>query len=164
MAEKPRVSPAGLARGLGRRAWAREVGRRLAPIDQRISRAGGRVSVVELTGLPLLRVRVPRRRGDDVEGVVVAARYGEQWLVAGGDDGRPLDHKPVFPAWVVALRATRHAVIVHKGVTRDVRVHRASAEERERWWPLLVRTWPAYEQADRDAAEQWDVWLLTPVS
>ena len=157
-----RLSPAGLARGLSARPWARGLGRRLAPLDRRISRVGGRVSVVELSGLPLLRLRVPRRRGSDVEGVVVAARYGEQWLVAGGDDGQPVDHRPVRPAWVTAMRATGRAYVTHRGVEVPVRVHRADADERERWWPVLVRTWPAYAAADRDAAEQWDVWLLTP--
>ena len=156
------LSRAEMARGLGQRAWVRGLSRRLAPLDRRLSRAGGRVSVVELSGLPLLCVRVPRRRGADVEGVVVGARYGEQWLVAGGDDGQPHDHKPVRPAWVTALRGARHAYVTHRGVETPVRVHRADPAERERWWPLLVRAWPAYAASDRDAAEQWDVWLLTP--
>ncbi|QWC86446.1 nitroreductase family deazaflavin-dependent oxidoreductase [Nocardioidaceae bacterium] len=151
-------------RRLARRSWARRLAVGLGPLDRRLVRASrGRVSVVELAGLPLLRLRVPRRRGGDVEAVVVGCRYGEQWLIAGGDDGRPVDHHPVRPAWTTALRSTDTACLVVRGREVPVRVQHADPEERERWWPLLVRAWPAYEDCDREAAEQWDVWLLTPL-
>ena len=59
-------------RRLARRSWARRLATGLGPLDRQVVRASrGRVSLVGLAGLPVLRLRVSRRRGGDVEAVVV---------------------------------------------------------------------------------------------
>ncbi len=160
----PRRTPwSAVTRRVGRAAWAPVAARRLAPLADTVAQVTrGRVCLLGLLGVPHLVLTVPRRRSAPVVVRLVHAPYGEEFLVAGGDDGTSVDHRPRPPAWLTALRATPTAEVTVRGRTVPVRVRVVQGADRARLWPLLVEVWPGYADCDARACEQWDVVLLTP--
>ena len=74
--------------------------------------------------MPLLYLR-------DGESLVVVASYG----------GRP-----VYPDWYLNLVARPEARIQINGRRQAVSARVATSEEREAWWPRIVKTYEGYAQ------------------
>ncbi|MCP2195169.1 nitroreductase family deazaflavin-dependent oxidoreductase [Williamsia deligens] len=114
--------------------------------DMRLQRAsGGRVSVLDIAGLPNLVLRVPGRKSGVVRStpLLCAPRDGD-FLIAGSYFGNPK-----MPAWVHNLRACETAEIVRDGSATRVRWRELDGDDRARAWQDLLDVWPnfrLYEQ------------------
>ncbi|HKY46404.1 MAG TPA: nitroreductase family deazaflavin-dependent oxidoreductase [Acidimicrobiia bacterium] len=99
------------------------IGRRLVDNDMLILTTTGRRSG-RPHEVPLLYLR-------DGESLVVVASYG----------GRP-----VYPDWYLNLVARPEARIQINGRRQAVSARVATSEEREAWWPRIVKTYEGYAQ------------------
>jgi deazaflavin-dependent oxidoreductase (nitroreductase family) len=90
------------------------------------------------------------------------AKTGQQrvWPVLGVPDG---DNLVVMasnwgqrhhPAWYYNLRAHPTATVTMGGVSRRVRAHEASGDERERLWQWGLEVYPGYAAYERRAANR----------
>ena len=114
---------------------------------QRLSR--GRVSVLDIAGLPNLALTVPgRKSGVPRTTPLLCVPHDGGWLVAGSYFG---DER--MPQWVANLRATDAAEIAWKGTPVPVTWREVAGDERARLWQVMLRTWPNFakyeERTDR---------------
>ncbi len=127
---------------------------------QRVSR--GRVTILDLAGLPNLMLTVTgRKSGVPRTTPLLCVPYESGNLVAGSNFGG--EKKPV---WVVNLRAAiekgeRVGVRVGR-VTQQVAVREVTGAERERLWEHMVRTWPNYAKYAERTDRTIPVFLLAP--
>jgi deazaflavin-dependent oxidoreductase (nitroreductase family) len=82
-------------------------------------------------------------------------RDGDAIVLAGSNWGQA--HAP---AWALNLDANPDAEVDLDGSTIPVRARRATAEERERLWPRLVRVWPGYASYARRAGREIPLFVL----
>jgi deazaflavin-dependent oxidoreductase (nitroreductase family) len=122
---------------------------------QQISR--GKVSVLDIAGLPNLILRVPGRKSGVVRStpLLCVPRDGD-WLIAGSYFGNPK-----MPAWVYNLRATDTAEIVRGGIPVRVRWRELSGEDRARAWQDLLDTWPNFRLYEQRTDRVIPVFSLT---
>ena len=122
---------------------------------QQISR--GRVSVLDVAGLPNLVLRVPGRKSGVVRSTpLLCVPRSEDWLIAGSYFGNPK-----MPAWVHNLRATETAEIVRDGTTVTVRWRELEGDERSRAWQALLETWPNFRLYEQRTDRLIPVFSLT---
>jgi deazaflavin-dependent oxidoreductase (nitroreductase family) len=123
---------------------------------QRVSR--GRVSILDVAGLPNLKLTVVgRKSGLPRETPLLAVPRGPHWLIAGSNFGGPKQ-----PVWVVNLEATPDAQITVKGRTYDVTARRLEGQERAEAWEHMVDTWPNYRLYEQKTDRQIKVFELSP--
>ncbi|MGZ8179592.1 nitroreductase family deazaflavin-dependent oxidoreductase [Williamsia sp. SKLECPSW1] len=122
---------------------------------QQISR--GRVSVLDVAGLPNLVLRVPGRKSGVVRSTpLLCVPRSDDWLIAGSYFGNPK-----MPAWVHNLRATETAEIVRDGTTVTVRWRELEGDERSRAWQALLETWPNFRLYEQRTDRLIPVFSLT---
>lgn len=114
---------------------------------QRITR--GRVSLLDVAGLPNLTLTVPgRKSGIPRSTPLLCVPHDGTWLIAGSYFGGPK-----MPLWALNLRACETAQIRQRGRTVTVRRRELEGVERDRMWQVMLRTWPNYatyeERTDR---------------
>ena len=129
---------------------------------QRLTR--GRVTILDLAGLPNLMLTVKgRKSGLPRTTPLLCVPHGGGNLIAGSNFGQL---KP--PVWVVNVRAA-----IEKGepvgVAQDGRTHEAWAREiagaeRDQLWAEMVRTWPNYAKYAERTDRTIPVFLLEPVT
>jgi deazaflavin-dependent oxidoreductase (nitroreductase family) len=66
------------------------------------------------------------------------------------------------PAWYLNLKANPETNAWWKGKRRAVRARDAAGEERERLWPMMVETYPSYEDYQRRTERQIPLVVLEP--
>lgn len=66
------------------------------------------------------------------------------------------------PAWYHNLRAHPDVTVQIGPERRPVRAREAEANERERLWPMAVRTWPGYSDYQRRTERQIPLMILEP--
>jgi deazaflavin-dependent oxidoreductase (nitroreductase family) len=120
-------------------------------VDKTLHRAsGGRVTVLDIAGLPNLNLTVTgKRSGIDRTTPLLCVPDGDTILVAGSYFGGPKT-----PLWVGNLRAAGGAATVERGRERfPVRATELTGAERAEAWRHMVATWPNYakyeERTDR---------------
>jgi deazaflavin-dependent oxidoreductase (nitroreductase family) len=118
----------------------------------------GRVTLLDVAGLPNLRLTV-RGRKTGIERTVplLAVPRGDDWLIAGSNWGAPKQ-----PVWVVNLEAHPDCRITVKGRPHEVIARRLEGHERQRAWEHMVRTWPNYDRYAEKTDRQIKVFELTP--
>ena len=119
--------------------WA--IGHVVSPLQRRLLLAsGGRLS---LTGkLPILLLTATGRRSGQPRTIpLIYVRDGDDLVVC---NVRPPAERP--NPWPLNVRANPHVSVRIKGSGQERVAREARADEIERYWPLLVRTWPAYER------------------
>jgi deazaflavin-dependent oxidoreductase (nitroreductase family) len=114
---------------------------------QRVSR--GRVSILDVAGLPNLALTVPgRKSGIPRTTPLLCVPHDGGWLIAGSYFGGP-----TMPLWVNNLRAVDAAEIAWKGERLTVGRREVEGDERARMWQVMLRTWPNFakyeERTDR---------------
>ena len=114
---------------------------------QRVSR--GRVSILDVAGLPNLSLTVAgRKSGIPRTTPLLCVPHDGGWLVAGSYFGGPK-----MPLWVNNLRAANGAEIAWKGAPVPVTAREVEGDERARMWQVMLRTWPNFakyeERTDR---------------
>jgi deazaflavin-dependent oxidoreductase (nitroreductase family) len=115
---------------------------------QRVSR--GRVTVLDLAGLPNLNLTVTgRRSGIERTTPLLCVPDGDTMLIAGSYFGGPRT-----PLWVGNLRAAHGDARVTSGRERfRVRATELTGDDRAAAWRAMLETWPNYakyeERTDR---------------
>jgi deazaflavin-dependent oxidoreductase (nitroreductase family) len=149
-----------LAVRIGGLSWMPRLLPQVVAVDktlQRVSR--GRVSVLDVAGLPNLSLTVPgRKSGTPRTTPLLAVPHGDEWLVAGSYFGGPR-----MPVWVHNLRAADRAEITVKGNTTTVTRREVEGEERDRLWQVMLATWPNYAKYEQRTDRRIPVFVLTPV-
>ena len=110
---------------------------------QRVSR--GRVSLLDVAGLPNLTLTVPgRRSGIPRSTPLLCVPHEGGWLVAGSNFGGA-----AMPVWVHNLRAAGGAEVRIRGARIPVTRRELEGEERSRAWQVMLRTWPNYAKYEQ---------------
>lgn len=123
---------------------------------QRLTR--GRLTLVDLAGLPnLMLTVVGRRSGIPRDTPLLCVPYGERYLVAGSNFGAP---KP--PLWVGNLEAAEECTIRVKGRTSPARARVLEGDERAAAWEHMLQVWPNYSKYQESTDRVIKVFLLTP--
>ena len=122
---------------------------------QRVSR--GRVSVLDIAGLPNLTLTVVgRRSGIPRSTPLLCVPYGERWLVAGSYFGGP-----DMPVWVHNLRAAGEATITWEREQVPVTARELEGDERAERWQVMLRTWPNFARYEQRTDRLIPVFELT---
>ena len=123
---------------------------------QRLSR--GRVTILDVAGLPNLTLTVPgRRSGVPRTTPLLCVPHDGGWLVAGSYFGGPKT-----PVWVHNLRATETAEIRAGGTACTVGWREVEGEERAAMWQVMLRTWPNFALYEERTDRTIPVFYLTP--
>lgn len=118
---------------------------RTAPLvlpAERLIRAlsGNRLGVLDLAGLPSLRLTVAgRRTGRPRETSLLCVPHGEGFLIIGSNWG-----STHHPAWSTNLRAAGTALVHLHGETFPVSATELEGLDRARAWERVVEYWPGY--------------------
>ncbi|WP_345520789.1 nitroreductase family deazaflavin-dependent oxidoreductase [Nocardioides conyzicola] len=118
--------------------------------DRKLQRVtGGRVSVLDIAGLPnLVLTVVGRKSGLPRSTPLLCVPDGDTWLIAGSYFGGP-----DMPVWVGNLRAAGEAEIAYDGQQLPVTATELADDDRAAAWLVMLRTWPNFaryeERTDR---------------
>ncbi len=153
-----------LAVRIGAISWMPRLLPQITATDKFVQRVSkGRVTILDLAGLPNLMLTVKgRKSGVPRTTPLLCVPYEDGNLIAGSNFGQL---KP--PVWVVNVRAA-----IEKGepvrVTQDGRQQQARAREvtgpeREQLWARMVETWPNYAKYAERTDRTIPVFHLDPV-
>ncbi len=140
-----------LAVRIGAISWMPKLLPQVVWVDKRLDRiSGGRLTVLDLAGLPNLYLTVKGRKSG-VERTTPLLCVPDQgtWLIAGSYFGGPKT-----PLWVGNLRAAGGEAVVKVGRERfPATVTELEAADRAVAWQTMLETWPNYakyeERTDR---------------
>jgi deazaflavin-dependent oxidoreductase (nitroreductase family) len=140
-----------LALRIGAIPWLPRLLPQIVWFDRTLHRAsGGRVTVLDLAGLPNLNLAVRgRKSGIERTTPLLCVPDGDTILIAGSYFGGPK-----MPLWVGNLRAAGgEATIEYGRKTFGVRATELTGEDRAAAWRTMLATWPNYakyeERTDR---------------
>ncbi|MEV7430115.1 nitroreductase family deazaflavin-dependent oxidoreductase [Nocardioides sp. NPDC092400] len=153
-----------LAVRIGAISWMPRLLPQVVWTDKRLQSATrGRVSILDVAGLPNLTLTVPgRKSGVPRSTPLLCVPHDGGWLVAGSYFG-----DPKMPMWVRNLRATDPAAgavtAALGGRTLPVAWRELEGEDRARAWAVMLRTWPNYATYEERTDRTIPVFLLTPL-
>ncbi len=139
-----------LAVRIGAIPWMPKLLPQIVWVDTNLQKATkGRVSVLDIAGLPSLALTVPgRKSGIPRTTPLLCVPYREGWLIAGSYFGGPKT-----PLWVGNLRATERARIRFAREDVDVSWTELEGSDRATAWQAMLEVWPNYakyeERTDR---------------
>ena len=155
----------GLFTPLAIRIGALEFMPRLLPqvvwVDTRLHKySGGRVTVLDIAGLPNLNLTVTgRKSGIERTTPLLCVPDGDTILIAGSYFGGPK-----MPLWVGNLRAANGEATVELGKRKFAVTARELADpERAEAWQHMLRTWPNYAKYEQRTDRLIPVFRLTRV-
>jgi deazaflavin-dependent oxidoreductase (nitroreductase family) len=121
----------------------------------------GRVTVLDLAGLPNLNLTVRgRKSGVERTTPLLCVPDGDTILIAGSYFGGP-----TMPLWVGNLRAADGAATIELGRRRfPVRATELSGEDRAAAWRTMLETWPNYATYEERTDRTIPVFRLTRTS
>lgn len=119
----------------------------------------GRIGVMDLVGLPSLRLTVPgRKTGIARTTTLTYIPDGERYLVVGSNWGRA-----AHPAWTANLLAIRHVTIACRRDQFTAAARVLLGAERDRAWHTIVAAWPNYRIAQEMAGgREFRIFELLP--
>ena len=139
-----------LAVRIGAISWMPKLLPQIVAVDTRLQKVSrGKVSVLDIAGLPNLMLTVPgRKSGIPRTTPLLCVPHQDGWLIAGSYFGGPK-----MPVWVFNLRAAETAHIRFGTVEADVTAEELSGPDRDAAWRTMLATWPNYakyeERTDR---------------
>ncbi|MGJ0121153.1 nitroreductase/quinone reductase family protein [Williamsia sp. MIQD14] len=147
-----------LAVRIGAIGWMPKALPLIEKTDSRLQRVThGRVSLLDIAGLPNLLLRVPGRKSGVLRStpLLCAPRSADEWLIAGSYFGNPKT-----PTWVYNLRATDSAEIVVDGTPIAVS-WREAGDDRPALWAELLDVWPNFRLYEQRTDRTIPVFVLT---
>jgi deazaflavin-dependent oxidoreductase (nitroreductase family) len=140
--------------------WALRSYRLVPPIEcllQAMTR--GRYGIMDLAGLPSLRLTVPGVRSNTLRTTrLLYYRWGDSYLVVGSNWGRA-----VHPAWTTNLRHAGHAILQLGQEVLPARARLLTGREHEQAWAALLQAWPNYAIAQHMAGSRtFRIFVLLP--
>lgn len=139
-----------LAIRIGAISWMPRLLPQIVWTDRRLQRlTGGRLTVLDIAGLPnLVLTVVGRRSGLPRSTPLLCVPEDGTWLIAGSYFGGP-----EMPLWVGNLRAAGMAEIQYDGRRLPVTATELADDDRTSAWQVMLRTWPNFaryeERTDR---------------
>jgi F420H(2)-dependent quinone reductase len=119
--------------------------------------SGGRIGG-SYSGAPIALVEsVGRKSGKHRTHPLICRDDGDNLVVVASKGGIER-----HPAWYLNLKANPETNAWWKGKKRHVRARDATDEERERLWPMMVETYPSYEDYQRRTERKIPVVVLEP--
>lgn len=144
---------------IGALPWLPRYSRPIIAVDNTIQRVTrGKFTLLKIAGLPSLALTVRgRKTGEPHTTPLLCVPHDGGWLVVGSNWGHP---RP--PVWALNLSEADEAVVLFEGHRIPVSVRVADGDERERLWPVLLKTWPNYDLYARRTDRTLPVFVLTP--
>ena len=130
-------------------------------VDTRLHKySGGRVTVLDIAGLPNLNLTVRgRKSGVERTTPLLCVPDGDTILIAGSYFGGPK-----MPLWVGNLRAANGEAKVELGKQKfGVTARELADPERAEAWQHMLRTWPNYAKYEQRTDRLIPVFRLTRV-
>ncbi len=149
-----------LAVKIGSLSWMPKLLPQVVWVDKNLQRVtGGRVTVLDLAGLPNLILTVTgRKSGLPRSTPLLCVPHEGGWLIAGSYFGAP-----TTPAWVANLRAAGKAEIRYDAETATVTAREIEGQERDRMWQVMLATWPNFAKYEERTDRVIPVFYLEPV-
>ncbi|MGZ4512137.1 MAG: nitroreductase family deazaflavin-dependent oxidoreductase [Mycobacterium sp.] len=136
-------------------------GRALAESIEALLRfaTNGRVGVLDLVGLPNVRITTSgRKTGLARTATVQYVPVESGLLLVGSNWGRDR-----HPSWSANLKATQRVTVRRRGQRFVATVRLLAGEERDEAWSTALAHWPNYQVAqDLAGGRQFRLFLLTP--
>lgn len=147
-----------LAVRIGAISWMPRLLPQIVWVDTRLQRISkGRVSVLDIAGLPNLALTVPgRKSGIPRTTPLLCVPYEGGWLIAGSYFGGPKT-----PLWVGNLRATDRARITFAREDVEVTWRELEGADRADAWQAMLRIWPNYAKYEERTSRVIPVFLLS---
>ncbi len=105
----------------------------------------------------LLLTTIGRKSGRERVTPVMFIRDGDNYVITASNNGAEEN-----PGWFANLQADPKVKIEVDGVSKNVIARKASAEERSRLWPQLVRQAHFFEDYQKKAKRDIPMVILTP--
>jgi deazaflavin-dependent oxidoreductase (nitroreductase family) len=120
---------------------------------------GGRLGVLDLAGLPNVRITTSgRKTGLARTATVQYVPVGNGLLLVGSNWGRDR-----HPSWSANLKATQRVTVRGRGERSVATVRLLTGAERDEAWSAVLAHWPNYQLAqERAGRRQFRLFLLTP--
>jgi deazaflavin-dependent oxidoreductase (nitroreductase family) len=121
----------------------------------------GRLGVLDLAGLPNVRITISgRKTGLARSATVQYVPDGPGLLLVGSNWGRER-----HPSWSANLKAAQRVTVRRRGHRFVATVQLLTGAERDEAWATVVAHWPNYLLAqDRAGRRQFRLFLLTPTT
>ena len=150
-----------LAVRVGAISWLPRYLPQITAVDKTLQRAsGGRITVLDIAGLPNLMLTVPgRRSGLPRSTPLLCVPRGGSYLVAGSYFGGPVE-----PVWVANLEAAGSGTLRFRGASTPFVARRLTDDEREIAWQAMVEVWPNFALYETRTDRLIKVFELTPTS
>ncbi len=131
-----------------------------SPLDRYLYRwTGGRgIALGQQLAPRLLLTTTGRRTGAEHTVAVFFLRDGDRFVICNVNPG----FERANP-WTLNLRAHPLARVRIGSISGSYRAREATDEEIERYWPQLIRIWPAY-QTQFDRSGRRSIFILEPVA
>jgi deazaflavin-dependent oxidoreductase (nitroreductase family) len=146
-----------LAIRIGAIPWMPRLLPQIVWTDRRLQRlTGGRVTLLDLAGLPNLTLTVVgRKSGLPRSTPLLCVPDDGTWLIAGSYFGGP-----EMPLWVGNLRAAGEAEIEYGGRRLPVTADELTADDRAAAWQVMLRTWPNFAKYEERTTRVIPVFFL----
>jgi deazaflavin-dependent oxidoreductase (nitroreductase family) len=150
-----------LAVRIGAISWMPRLLPQITAIDKMLhDTTGGRVTLLNIAGLPNLLMTVPgRKTGVPRTTPLLCVPRGGSYLVAGSYFGGPNE-----PAWVANLKAAGAGELRFRGVDKPFTARQLTGPERDVAWAEMIRTWPNFALYEQRTSRTIKVFELTPNS
>ena len=144
---------------LGSQPWMPKLLPQITWSDTKLQKvSGGRVSILDVAGLPnLMLTVVGRKSGIPRTTPLLCVPHQGGWLIAGSNFGGA---KP--PVWTVNLRAAATAEVRYNHRTHTCGWQELTGAEKEKAWAHMATVWPNYDKYVDWTDREIPVFHLTP--
>ncbi|MEV0248518.1 nitroreductase family deazaflavin-dependent oxidoreductase [Nocardia sp. NPDC050712] len=134
-----------VARRVAQRPWVMRAKPAILRMELGVRRISkGRRGILDVAGLPSVRITVPgRKTGVPRTTSLLAVPEPERFLVVGSNWG-----SAKHPVWSANLRAAETAEVCYRGECGAATVTEITGVERKRAWDQAVEFWPGYRMEE----------------